>query len=157
MAENPITVALPADLPEDWARGQIIAPSGMEAGLSEQHGYNYLMAQVNAAQTAVGELGAAFGALAVRELLAPVTLASDGWSSEGTQTVSVPGVSGGSETEQLLVPVPAAQDAADYYSAGIQAVRAEEDAVIFRAMRAPERALQVYLIIFSLGGVSDDL
>ena len=36
--------------PEDWTSGQIVAPSGADAGLSQQHGYNYLMAQVNAAQ-----------------------------------------------------------------------------------------------------------
>ena len=45
MAENPINPPLPADLPEDWAIGQTVAPSGTDAGLSEQHGYNYLMKQ----------------------------------------------------------------------------------------------------------------
>ena len=43
MADNPITVVLPADLPEDWTTGQTVAPSGAEVGLSQQHGYNYLM------------------------------------------------------------------------------------------------------------------
>lgn len=28
MADNPITVVLPADLPEDWTTGQTVAPSG---------------------------------------------------------------------------------------------------------------------------------
>lgn len=60
MAENPITVSLPADLPEDWAENDIVAPNGADAGLTEQHGYNYLMEQVNAAQTAATQVGAAF-------------------------------------------------------------------------------------------------
>lgn len=51
-------IILPADLPENWTYGQIIAPAGAEAGLSEQHGYNYLMQQVNAAQSAVNQLSA---------------------------------------------------------------------------------------------------
>lgn len=57
MAENPISTPLPADLPTNWTYGQTIAPSGAEAGLSEQHGYNYLMRQVNAAQAGVNSLG----------------------------------------------------------------------------------------------------
>ena len=59
MAENPIKTPLPADLPEDWTGGQTVAPTGAEVGLSEQHGYNYLMEQVNAAQTAAKEIGSA--------------------------------------------------------------------------------------------------
>lgn len=59
MAENPITPPLPADLPENWQYGQIVAPAGADVGLSEQHGYNYLMAQVNAAQQGVNTLGQA--------------------------------------------------------------------------------------------------
>ena len=46
-------MTLPADLPENWQQGQTISPNGTEVGLSEQHGYNYLMRQVNAAQTAI--------------------------------------------------------------------------------------------------------
>ena len=56
MAENPIKTPLPADLPEDWTGGQTVAPTGAEVGLSEQHGYNYLMEQVNAAQEAVNTI-----------------------------------------------------------------------------------------------------
>ena len=59
MAENPITPPLPADLPENWQYGQIVAPAGADVGLSEQHGYNYLMAQVNAVQQGVNTLGQA--------------------------------------------------------------------------------------------------
>ena len=57
--ENPITTPLPADLPESWQTSQIVAPDGADAGLSEQHGYNYLMRQVNAAQEGVNALGEA--------------------------------------------------------------------------------------------------
>lgn len=49
-------IPLPADLPENWTSGQIIAPTGAEAGLDDQHGYNYLMRQVNNAQKAATAL-----------------------------------------------------------------------------------------------------
>ena len=64
MADNPITVNLPADLPEDWVENQIVAPEGQSVGLSQQHGYNYLMEQVNNAQTAATQIGEAFSGLA---------------------------------------------------------------------------------------------
>ena len=69
MADNPITVQLPADLPEDWTYGQTVAPTGAEVGLSEQHGYNYLMEQVNAAQEGVNAIGEAFNDLATTDQL----------------------------------------------------------------------------------------
>ena len=49
-------IPLPADLPENWTSGQIIAPTGAEAGLDNKHGYNYLMKQVNNAQKAATAL-----------------------------------------------------------------------------------------------------
>lgn len=60
MADRPLSAPLPADLPEDWTSGQIVAPAGADVGLSEQHGYNYLMAQVNAAQRAANTLNEGF-------------------------------------------------------------------------------------------------
>ena len=45
MAEKPIAAPLPADLPDNWTYGQTVAPAGSDAGLTEQHGYNYLMEQ----------------------------------------------------------------------------------------------------------------
>ena len=66
MADNPITVLLPADLPEDWEANDIVAPDGADAGLSEQHGYNYLMEQVNNAQEAITQVGEAFSGLATQ-------------------------------------------------------------------------------------------
>ena len=55
MANN-LAAPLPADLPTDWTQGQTVAPNGADAGLSQQHGYNYLMEQVNAAQSACNEI-----------------------------------------------------------------------------------------------------
>lgn len=63
MAEKPISTPLPADLPEDWTYGQTVAPAGSDVGLSQQHGYNYLMSQVNAAQQAVNTMNNAFEGL----------------------------------------------------------------------------------------------
>lgn len=51
-----ITPALPHDLPENWTDNQFVTPGGTEAGLTEQHGFNYLMKQVNNAQKAINEL-----------------------------------------------------------------------------------------------------
>ena len=59
MATNPINPALPADLPENWVYGDTVSPNGTETGLTPQHGYNYLMQQVNAAQEAANALGKA--------------------------------------------------------------------------------------------------
>ena len=47
---------LPANLPENWTQGQTISPNGTEVGLTEQHGYNYLMKQVNNTQTEVNNV-----------------------------------------------------------------------------------------------------
>lgn len=60
MADKPFAEPLPADLPEDWSDGQIVAPYGPSVDLSEQHGYNYLMAAVNAAQRAVNAVNDGF-------------------------------------------------------------------------------------------------
>lgn len=53
---NIVNPNLPADLPTDWTPSQYVSPNGSEVSLSQQHGYNYLMEQVNAAQTAVNTL-----------------------------------------------------------------------------------------------------
>ena len=52
----PLTTPLPANLPENWTYGQIIAPTGQEVGLPANYGYNYLMNQVNNSQRAALEL-----------------------------------------------------------------------------------------------------
>ncbi len=51
-----ITLVLPNDLPENWTDNQYVTPGGTEAGLTPQHGFNYLMKQVNNTQKAVNEL-----------------------------------------------------------------------------------------------------
>lgn len=63
---NIITPELPHDLPENWTDNQYVTPGGTEAGLSEQHGYNYLMKQVNNSQRAISELDAAYGDVSTR-------------------------------------------------------------------------------------------
>ena len=60
MAHRPLPAPLPADLPENWALDQIVAPDGTSAGLTPQHGYNYLMEQVNKAQRAVNAINESF-------------------------------------------------------------------------------------------------
>ena len=56
-----ITEALPHDLPENWTDNQYVSPGGVEVGLTAQHGYNYLMKQVNASQRAIKELDDSMG------------------------------------------------------------------------------------------------
>lgn len=68
---------LPADLPENWTRGQLVSPNGTEVGLTEKHGYNYLMKQVNNTQTEVNNINTALTDVAqeatVAEVLTKVT------------------------------------------------------------------------------------
>lgn len=52
-----VSVPLPQDLPQDWTDSKYVSPNGVEVGLTEKHGYNYLMEQVNNAQKAAEELG----------------------------------------------------------------------------------------------------
>lgn len=70
MAQNIVSVPLPADLPENWTDTQYVSPGGTEVGLTPQHGYNYLMKQVNNSQKAINELDAEVR-LASAELGAP--------------------------------------------------------------------------------------
>ena len=72
-------IPLPADLPENWTSGQIIAPTGAEAGLDEQHGYNYLMKQVNNAQKAATVLNEGKAdSVDPHDLFIPIT----GWQTD---------------------------------------------------------------------------
>jgi hypothetical protein len=57
---SPITTPLTADLPENWQNGDIVAPSGTAVGLTNRHGYNYLMQKVNEARNGINTLNAAF-------------------------------------------------------------------------------------------------
>lgn len=60
MANKPIPTPLLADLPENWTVGQTVAPTGEEVGLTQQHGYNYLMEKVNEAIQAINALNEGF-------------------------------------------------------------------------------------------------
>ncbi len=81
MADNPITVPLPADLPTNWTQGQIVAPNGADVGQPEQRGYNYSAEQINAAQAAAQQLGAAFPNLYGKGDTVPVTDGGTGAST----------------------------------------------------------------------------
>lgn len=63
---------LPADLPENWTQGQTISPNGTEVGLTEQHGYNYLMKQVNDTQTEVNNINTALTDIAQEATVAEI-------------------------------------------------------------------------------------
>lgn len=63
MPNNPVSPPLPADLPTNWVYGQTVGPNGTDVGLTQQHGYNYLGKQVNAAQAAINNLGGALADL----------------------------------------------------------------------------------------------
>ena len=54
--EEVFVFPIEADLPENWVGANAITPSGTEAGLTPQHGYNYLMRKVNAALKAANFL-----------------------------------------------------------------------------------------------------
>lgn len=51
-----ITVDLPQDLPESWQSLDYVSPGGVEVGLTDKHGYNYLMKQVNNSQKAAKQI-----------------------------------------------------------------------------------------------------
>lgn len=44
------------DLPENWKLSDVVSVDGTSAGLTPQHGYNYLMQQVNTLATNSEEL-----------------------------------------------------------------------------------------------------
>lgn len=82
MAEKPIKTPLPADLPEDWNAGQIVAPEGTAVGLTEKHGYNYLMAAVNRAQIGVNKVNEAFETVSgKRTCRFTVGISTAGWTA----------------------------------------------------------------------------
>ena len=87
MANNPITTPLPADLPTDWVYGQTVSPDGTDVGQTQQHGYNYLMQQVNAAQNAVSQVGTAFPQLYGQGDVVPVSGGGTGQTSLSAVTV----------------------------------------------------------------------
>lgn len=89
MANKPISSPLPANLPTTWIDSQIIAASGASVGLSEQHGYNYLMEQVNTAQSSINTINDAFADLATTEDINDLTAADVGADPTGTAAQAV--------------------------------------------------------------------
>lgn len=88
MADKPIQSPLPANLPENWTVGQIVAPAGADVGLSQQHGYNYLMQQVNAAQKAVNTMNDAFADLATSKDVDDITAEDVGYTTPSQPSVT---------------------------------------------------------------------
>lgn len=88
MADKPIQSPLPANLPENWTVGQIVAPAGADVGLSQQHGYNYLMEQVNAAQEAVNTMNDAFADLATSKDVDDITAEDVSYTTPSQPTVA---------------------------------------------------------------------
>lgn len=127
MATKPISIPLPADLPENWTTGQMVAPTGTEVGLSEQHGYNYLMEQVNAAQEALNTVNDAFEDLATTEDVGDITPsgigaipASEKGQANGVATLGSDGKVPLAQLAGVLLSVSAAAEysASATYSAG---------------------------------------
>lgn len=92
MAEKPFENPLPADLPENWTAGQIVAPTGEEVGLSHQHGYNYLMEMVNRAQTALNGVNGSLSDILGRDILTDLSSTSPA-KLDGEDNIR-PGVTG---------------------------------------------------------------
>lgn len=88
MATKPITTPLPADLPKNWSMGQTVAPAGTDVGLTQQHGYNYLMEQVNAAQEAVNTINNAFEDIPSNDDLDDLTAADIGYTNPSMSNVA---------------------------------------------------------------------
>lgn len=71
-------IPLPADLPENWTSEQTVAPTGAEVGMDEQHGYNYLMKQVNNAQKAATALNKGKLSLSGGTMTGPIIMPGGG-------------------------------------------------------------------------------
>jgi len=104
MAKNPVSPPLPADLPTDWTYGQTVAPTGAEAGLAEQYGYNYLMRQVNAAQSTLNLVGEAIAGLTAADVAAvPNTRTINGKALSADVTLTASDVGALSNTEAVPI------------------------------------------------------
>lgn len=108
MADRPFDTPLPADLPEDWISGQIVAPAGADVGLSEQHGYNYLMAAVNAVQRAANAINESFDTISgKRTCRVTVGTSTAGWTQADCDYLC----DGTDDQEKLSAAVAAVQAA----------------------------------------------
>lgn len=142
---NILSNPLPADLPENWQVGQIVAPNGTTVGLTEKHGYNYQSKQINAAQEAINQLDDAIGQLPTISAI-EVTLLASGWSTL-TQSVAATGVTA---TNAVIVsPDPASEEA--YTDAGILCISQAEGSLTFKCDTVPEGDVTVNIVL--IGGV----
>lgn len=108
MADRPFDTPLPADLPEDWTSGQIVAPAGADVGLSKQHGYNYLMAAVNAVQRAANAINESFDKISgKRTCRVTVGTSTAGWTQADCDYLC----DGTDDQEELSAAVAAVQAA----------------------------------------------
>ncbi len=82
-----------------------------------------------------------------------VTLLASGWDATAqTQTVSVSGVSA-NESEQLIHPVPALINQAEYYEAGIMCIGQAANSLTFEAEAIPSGDLIIYIAIQQVNAV----
>lgn len=108
MADKPIATNPTADIPQNWTDGQIVAPSGTSVGLTEKHGWNYIMSKINQALTLIGTLNDAwdaFKALAFKAS-ASATYTPAGTVSKPTITVTPTTTSIGSASGWSAGTVP---------------------------------------------------
>lgn len=155
MANKPVSNPLPADLPTNWTNGQIVAPTGVGAGLAEQYGYNYLMQQVNAVQTAANQINDAFTDLVSVNDVAQfgatyiqVALPQSGWSAL-SQTVTVTGIQA-AEMAQMITPVPALSSQQEYYTAEVMVTAQAENSLTFTCAQTPASDLTVYVVVMGV-------
>lgn len=155
MADKPIRSPLAADLPENWSTGQIVAPAGSDVGLSQRHGYNYLMKQVNAAQEAVNQINDAFTDLVSVNDVAQfgatyiqIALPKSGWSAL-SQTVTVEGILA-DETQQQITLVPALASQQEYYTAEVMVTAQGENSLTFTCAQTPASDLTVYVVVMGV-------
>lgn len=149
-------MTLVADLPENWTQGQIISPNGTEVGLTQQHGYNYLMAQVNGAilavialQTTVDEMeGSISGLVVERQLVIP----GSGWAmgAEGMYYVDIPQADITEEMVPMVSVLP--EDLAAAVACGLYPVsRTMSGGLRLYAAAAPASEIQASLVLFLAG------
>ena len=107
--------ALPADLPENWTNSQYVSAGGTETGLTQQHGYNYLMKQVNDAQDAVNTLAS--------ESQAALTELQKGENNAtATRTGTTVAITGPANASTITFLAPADWTAGDSYTYNGQAI-----------------------------------
>lgn len=155
MANRPVSGNLPADLPTNWQNGQIVAPAGSSVGLTQQYGYNYLMTQVNAAQSAVNQINNAFDNLvSVNDvaqfgaLYTQVTLSQSAWSAL-SQTVTVNGIQA-TEMTQMITVVPSLNSQQEYYTAEVMVTAQGTNSLTFTCAQTPASDLTVYVVVMGV-------